>query len=82
MNIKSNAMTLEEIIASALSLSINELNDSAEFNSLAGWDSMTHMILITDMESAFSVELSGDEIADMRTIGDARRILKNHGAAV
>jgi acyl carrier protein len=79
---KSNAMTLEEIIASALSLSINELDDSKEFNSLAGWDSMTHMILITDMESAFGVELSGDEIADMRTIGDARRILKNHGAAV
>ena len=82
MNMKSNAMTLEEIIASALSLSINELDDSKEFNSLAGWDSMTHMILITDMESAFGVELSGDEIADMRTIGDARRILKNHGAAV
>ncbi len=43
---------------------------------------MTHMVLITRLEEEFQVQLTGDEIADMQTVGDARRFLAGHGVAV
>ena len=36
---------------------------------------MTHMFFITKLEEAYGIELTGDEIADMQTVGDARKLL-------
>ncbi len=56
-----------------------QLSDRITMNDLDGWDSLTHMELITSLESTFSIELSGDEIADMQSIGAIRKTLQNHG---
>ena len=34
---------------------------------ISSWDSMSHMMLIARVEEAFSIEFTGDEIADFRT---------------
>ena len=51
------------------------LGDELAFTDLESWDSLTHMMFITRVEGAFSIELTGDEIADMRTIGDLKTIV-------
>ena len=40
------------------------------------------MILIAQLEEEFKVRLTGDEIAEIRTMGDAKRYLLRHGADV
>jgi len=55
-----------------------ELTDELAFADLETWDSLTHMVFITRLESAFAIELSGDEIADMRTISDLKTIVARH----
>jgi acyl carrier protein len=74
-------MKLEKLIAEALATPEASLHDSTELRSIPAWDSMTHIVLITRLEESFGVQLSGDEIADMKTVGDARRFLRGHGVA-
>lgn len=75
-------MKLETVVASVFGISESEVSDSTELKSIPAWDSMTHMVLISRLEEQYSVQLTGDEIADMQTIGDARRFLSGHGATV
>jgi Phosphopantetheine attachment site. len=72
-------MSLERIFAEVFSVSEKKVNDSLALRDISSWDSMTHMILIARVEEAFSVELTGDEIADFRSIGDVREALKRRG---
>jgi acyl carrier protein len=37
------------------------------------------MLLITQVEDTFQVQFNGDEIADMRTLGDVRKAVLAHG---
>ena len=40
------------------------------------------MVLIDRLEGTFAIQLSGDEIADMKTVGAARRAIESHGGAI
>lgn len=75
-------MKIEEIFCEVLSISETAIQDSTNLKDIASWDSMTHMILITRLEEVFNVRLSGDEIADMLTMGDARRLLTERGISL
>jgi len=75
-------MQLEKVFAFVFCVPIETIQDSTELKNIPSWDSMTHMLLISRLEEEFQVQLTGDEIADMQTVGDARRSLAGHGAAV
>jgi len=55
-----------------------DYSDDSEFMGFKEWDSMTHMFLITKVEEVFSIQLDGEEIAKMRTVGDLKNILAKH----
>jgi acyl carrier protein len=75
-------MKIETIFATIFSIPEATVQDSTELKNIPSWDSMTHMVLITKLEEEFQVQLTGDEIADMQTVGDARRFLAAHGATL
>ncbi|MDH3754241.1 MAG: acyl carrier protein [Acidimicrobiia bacterium] len=66
---------LSRIVADVFDIDSSELSDEVDFPSLDGWDSLNHMEFITRVEETFEVELTGDEIADMRSIALTRKIL-------
>ena len=37
---------------------------------------MNHMILITQIESEFNIQLTGDEIADLQTVGCINKLIE------
>lgn len=53
-----------------------DLNWSAD--NIEAWDSITHMRLIAEVESAFSVEFSYLEVMKMNTIGDLLKLINKH----
>ncbi len=53
--------------------------DGAEYGVTAGWDSMAHMQLISEIESAFDVMLATDEVISMSSFQKAKEILNGHG---
>lgn len=75
-------MKLKQVFSEVFGIPQDSVVDDLELKSIPAWDSMTHMVLISRLEETFSVMLTGDEIADMSTVGDARRFLFEHGASL
>lgn len=75
-------MRVEKICSEVLGVPIDRLVDSQVLKELDSWDSLAHMILITRIEDEFQIQFTGDQIADIRTVGDIKTALNAVGAAV
>lgn len=73
-------MSLEHLFADVFCISDVDITDELRLQEIATWDSMSHMMLIMRMEETFEVQLTGDQIADIKSVGDARSALKTQGA--
>ena len=72
-------MKLNDILKDSFSARETEMGDEVRLMSYADWDSMAHMFFITKLEEAYAIELSGDEIADMQTVGDIKKVIVSKG---
>ena len=70
---------LSRIVKESFNENIEKLADDASLMNFGEWDSMTHMFFITKLEEAYGIELTGDEIADMETVGDIKKIILSKG---
>lgn len=70
---------MDKLIAVVFGIPADAVHDDLAFDDIATWDSLTHMQLITALEDSYKVMLTGDEIADMRSVGAARAALRAHG---
>lgn len=74
-------MAIEKIFSEVFALPEGTIDDSLALRDIPAWDSLTHMMLIIRLEETYQIQLSGDEIADMKSVGDARSALLLHGVA-
>ena len=44
------------------------------------WDSLQHIALIRTIEITFAIQLSMDEMMEIRSVGDIENVLRRHGA--
>ncbi len=72
-------MKLSRILKDSFNESEPSVSDEARLMNFGEWDSMAHMLFITKLEEAYEIELSGDEIADMQTLGDVKKIILSKG---
>ena len=75
-------MKLNDVLKESFNANDSEINDNARLSSYEEWDSMTHMFFITKLEEVYNIELTGDEIADMQTVGDIKQIIVSKGKEV
>jgi acyl carrier protein len=51
------------------------VTDEMTASDVDGWDSLSHMLLITEVESAFSVKFKLRELNKMKNVGDMIEII-------
>lgn len=73
---KNDYKSLSLIIKEIFGEDITNMGDHTEFVMFSEWDSLTHMIFITQLEEAYEIEFSGEEIANLKTIGALKKILQ------
>jgi acyl carrier protein len=78
-------MTNPEKLKQAFIAALN-VKPGGDFESLAyaetpGWDSVAHMALVSEIESAFDVMLATDDVIDLSSFIRAKAILATHGVA-
>jgi acyl carrier protein len=56
---------------------IENYSTESNLKDFSNWDSMNHMILITQIESEFDIQFTGDEIADLKTVGCILNLVNN-----
>ena len=66
---------LTEIISKVLLLDKNELTDDLKRGDYEPWDSMAHLVLISEIENEFGVFFEDDEVVDIWTVADIRNLL-------
>jgi len=70
---------LKEILAKLFLVDKAEIEDQMSQGDVEAWDSMGHLMLITEVESAFGVMMSDDDITAIKTVGDIKRALRRLG---
>jgi len=73
-------MTLEKIFSEVFFLPESSVVDSLALSEIPTWDSLAHMMLIVRIEETYQIQFTGDEIADIKSVGDLRTTLQAHGA--
>lgn len=73
---------LKEIVAKVLLVDKADINDQTSRKDLEEWDSMAHLMLVSEIESTFEVMMSDDDITGIETVGDIKKVLKKLGVAI
>jgi|TARA_B110000967_G_C18896055_1_gene570744 acyl carrier protein len=55
--------------------SIN-IEDSTTADDIENWDSMTHLMLITEIEEDFSIEINGMDIMNLHNVGNLASLIE------
>jgi acyl carrier protein len=72
---------LIEVFSGVLGIEPAALNEESSPANTPSWDSMSNIMLITEIEALFGVELSTSDIESMKTIGRARAVLQRLGVS-
>lgn len=67
---------LKDILAKVLLIDKSDINDSMSRKSVKEWDSMAHLMLVSEIESAFEVTMNDDDIMEIQTVTDIKKTLK------
>jgi acyl carrier protein len=73
-------MQLETLFATVLDIPTTNLDDQSSPKTVASWNSLGHLKLITAMEELYGVTFSSAEIRSLKSLGSARAILQAKGA--
>ncbi len=51
------------------------LTDEMTADDIGGWDSVAHINLMFSIEQAFGIQFNGNELAEMKNIGELKQLL-------
>lgn len=51
-----------EVVASALEISIEILNENSAMGETPNWDSLNHVVIIGELESSYGIQISNEDI--------------------
>jgi len=71
--------TVEQIMAKTLKVPESDIHDHLTMDDLEDWDSLKHMELIIAIETSAGIELTFDEIVNMRSVLAIKKVLYARG---
>jgi len=77
-NMMLNQQKLKNTFNEALNISLSDINDNLEYGHI-GWDSIAHMALIASIEEAFDIMIDTDDVVNMSSFAEAKKIVKKYG---
>lgn len=63
----------------ALGINVSLIVESLAYQAVPEWDSISHMILISQLEEDFNVSFETDDVIDMSSFAKAKEILTKYG---
>jgi acyl carrier protein len=73
---------LKEILAKVFLTDKAKINDDMSRKDMDEWDSMAHLLLVSEVESTFDVMISDDDIMEIQTVGDVKKVLRKLGVTI
>ncbi len=66
---------LKTIVSNVLKLKADEVIPDVSRETCKAWTSLAHLLLVTQIESAYGVQLSTSQVVSIRTLGDLEKIV-------
>jgi acyl carrier protein len=73
------ATPLLELIAGTLGVSPAQITDASDMNNTRKWDSLRHVMLMTELETNYGIELSDKEMTETVSVAKIRELLQQRG---
>ncbi|MCK0472946.1 acyl carrier protein [Halalkalibacter sp. APA_J-10(15)] len=73
-----NTQKLRTIFAESLNIDESLVTDDLTYNSIPEWDSIAHMALVAEIDDQFDIMLDTDDVIDMSSFAEAKRILTKY----
>jgi acyl carrier protein len=73
---------LRNAFVEALGVSPTASFEDLEYAKTPGWDSVAHMRLVSDIESAFDIMLDTDDVIGMSSFRVAKEIVAKYGVSL
>ena len=70
-------MHFEKLVADALGIDANRVTDELSLDNCPEWTSLTHIALISELESTYGVEFDIEESIEMDSVESIRSILRS-----
>ena len=70
---------LYEIISRIMNISVSEITDESNQESIESWDSFNVYVMLDEIESVFNTRFNIDEIIEIKKVGDIKKLLEKHG---
>lgn len=74
--------TLKHIFASALGLDASQITDALSPENTDTWDSLSAIVLLTEIERAFSISFTFDEAMSIKNFGEAVALVRSKGVTL
>jgi acyl carrier protein len=71
---------LKECFVKALQIDPAQVNDDLKYQGIQQWDSVSHMVLISEIEDTFKISLDTEDVLDMSSFPKAVEIVKKYTA--
>ena len=68
-----------KLFADTLGCHVSSLSDESTPDTTPGWDSLAMMRLIVEIEDAFNIELTMNDVLEMRSIKRVREVIQLKG---
>lgn len=69
---------LTKVVSGVLKVKPAKISDRTSPADVKAWDSFRGLLLITEIEKAFQIKFSMDEILSIKDIGSIKKILRDH----
>ncbi|GGX27701.1 acyl carrier protein [Aquimarina muelleri] len=70
------------VFAKAFSTPIEEITEELEYQGIAEWDSMSHLVLVEEIESAYKVSIEMEDVLEMGSVTKVKDMLKKYGIKI
>lgn len=71
---------LTRCFVKALGVAAEQVTDDLAYRGIPQWDSVAHMALVAEIEDRFDIMLEMDDVLDLSSVAEARRILAKYVA--
>ena len=76
MEKKDISIKIKEILVSILEHENFEMVDELEAKNVDGWDSLSHMLIITEIENQFDIQFKLKELNKLNNLGSLLQLIR------
>lgn len=66
---------LLEILSKVLLIDEDKITDDLRRKDFEAWDSMAHLVVVSEIENEFEIFFEDEEVIDLWTVGDIKKVL-------